>query len=80
MNIKELIKYQETLEKKYDELNRKIQDKTMEEQEKIKNDLSKLDEQLDLLDDIIQGFYEVPKKYNQLIELKKKYENILQDN
>ena len=37
----------------------------------------KIDDQLDLLDDIIDGIYEVPRKYNELLGLKKEYESLI---
>ena len=48
-----------------------------EEVQKLEYLQDKIDDQLDLLDDIIDGIYEVPRKYNELMGLKKEYESLL---
>lgn len=82
MNIEDLKKYQETLEKKYEELDKKITE--IEDEEEQKDEVAhleflqdRIDDQLDLIDDIIEGLHEVPRKYNELMGLKKEYESIL---
>ena len=81
MNVEELKKYQEILENKYDEIDKTIQeieeDETkLEEVKRLEYLQDKIDDQLDLLDDIIDGIYEVPRKYNELMGLKKEYERL----
>lgn len=82
MNVEELKKYQEILEKKYEEVDKLIaeyeedDDKTAE-LKKLEYIQDKIDDQLDLLDDIIEGIYEVPRKYNELLGLKKEYESLI---
>lgn len=82
MNVEELKKYQEVLEKKYEEVDKLIAE--YEDDDEKESDLKKLeyiqdkiDDQLDLLDDIIDGIYEVPRKYNELLGLKKEYESLI---
>ena len=48
-----------------------------EEVQKLEYLQDKIDDQLDLLDDIIDGIYEVPRKYNELLGLKKEYESLI---
>ncbi|MBQ7104975.1 MAG: hypothetical protein IJN90_03885 [Bacilli bacterium] len=84
MNVEELKKYQETLENKYEEIDHLItQIEEIEEKEaelqRLEYIQDKIDDQLDLLDDIIEGIYEVPRKYNELLGLKKEYEKLLGD-
>lgn len=81
MNVEELKKYQELLEKRYEEIDQAIveieedEDK-IDELKKLEYLQDKIDDQLDLLDDIIDGIYEVPKKYNELMAMKKEYERL----
>lgn len=82
MNVEELKKYQETLEKEYEALDRKISelednDENEKELKRLEYLQDKIDDQLDLLDDIIDGIFEVPRKYNELIGLKKEYEDMI---
>jgi len=82
MNVEELKKYQEELEKEYEELDKKIYEfdenkMTIEQLRKLEYIQDRIDDQLDLLDDIIDGIYEVPRKYNNLLSLKKEYEKLL---
>ena len=84
MNVEELKKYQETLENKYEEIDRLITqieevDEKEAELQRLEYIQDKIDDQLDLLDDIIDGIYEVPRKYNELLGLKKEYEKLLGD-
>lgn len=84
MNVEELKKYQEVLENKYEEIDHLItQIEEIEEKEaelqRLEYIQDKIDDQLDLLDDIIEGIYEVPRKYNELLGLKKEYEKLLGD-
>jgi len=83
MNVEELKKYQETLEKKYNEIDKMIVELGIsggkDELERLEQLQDKIDEQLDLLDDIIDGIYEVPKKYNEFLGLKKEYEGLLDE-
>jgi len=82
MNVEELKKYQEILEKKYEEVDKLIaeyeeSDEKAVELKKLEYIQDKIDDQLDLLDDIIDGIYEVPRKYNELLGLKKEYESLI---
>ena len=79
MDIKELEKYRNALEKDYDNIETQI--KELEEKEikteklqKLLSRQDKIDEQLDLLEDIIISYYDVPNKYYKFIELHKAYE------
>lgn len=82
MNVEELKKYQEVLEKKYEEVDKLIaeyedDDDKEADLKKLEYIQDKIDDQLDLLDDIIDGIYEVPRKYNELLGLKKEYESLI---
>ena len=79
MDIKELEKYRNALEKDYDNIEtqiKELEDKEnkMEELQKLLSRQDAIDEQLDLLEDVITGYYDVPNKYLKFVELHKKYE------
>lgn len=79
INVKELAKYRDTLEKKYIELDKKLTeaDLSSPEMDKVEKDLNLVDKQIDLCDEIIFNIEKTPKLYEELLNNKEAYNDIV---